>query len=225
MPWLKPGLDLECRRRLDGVNLGNTITRTGIIKEGADTTIRGHHNSPSTLRLFCFGKRILTDREDVAPSGPPRDDLNTIRLIFRWGRAGKRVTKTNFVRFRENGPIHEKAAKKGHAGSAGLGSSTSIDYKPQTTTFEPTTGLESVTFTFRYAPEDWLQARGIISPENPSQKRENSTTPDVIDIDDLESEDDHDVMIVKHLIPAPVAPSMKRQKIKDEDDVKPKLEL
>ncbi|KAG8696503.1 hypothetical protein FRC09_008474 [Ceratobasidium sp. 395] len=244
MPWLKPGFDLECGRRLDGVNFGSTIVRARSIKERTDVTVRGIHSSASTLRLFCFGKRILTDREDVAPSsGPPREELNTIRLEFLWGRAGETTTRTNFTCPKEGGPIHEKAAKKGHTGSAGLGSITAIDYKPKAIHFTPSTIFKPVVFVFRYAPEGWLQARDIMPSENSlSLNREHNITPDVIDVDDLEVEDDHDIMIVKHLarpfafcpalesnfnvpqIPAPVAPSAKRRKIKDEDDTKPKLE-
>ncbi|KAJ1310814.1 hypothetical protein OPQ81_009334 [Rhizoctonia solani] len=71
---------------------------------------------------------------------------------------------------------------------------------------------------FCYAPEDWLRAREIIprSPEpefrddKRTMKRERTTTPDIIDIDDLETDDD-EIQIVKHMIPAPVPPN-KRQR-------------
>ncbi|KAG9093738.1 hypothetical protein FS749_013832 [Ceratobasidium sp. UAMH 11750] len=144
--------------------------------------------------------RILTDQEDIAPShGGPREDLNVIRLTFRWGFAGQTKIRTSFPLPKENGPIHEKAAKKGHTGSAGLGSITSIKHQPRSCAFEPDPELDPVVFIFRYAPEDWLQARGIIPDEHSSQKRDRDATPDIIDIDDLETDDD-DVMVVKHLV-------------------------
>ncbi|KAG8742131.1 hypothetical protein FRC10_002001 [Ceratobasidium sp. 414] len=130
---------------------------------------------------------------------------------------------TNFTLPKENGPIHEKAAKKGHSGSVGLGGTTNIDRRPFTCSFEPALGSEPVVFIFRYAPEDWLHARGIIPDEYLSQKRDRDVTPDVIDIDDLETDDD-DVIVVKHLVPAPVTPGNKRQKIEHDDDAKPQLE-
>ncbi|KAG8748181.1 hypothetical protein FRC12_013906 [Ceratobasidium sp. 428] len=225
MEWLRPGFDLECLRRLDGADLGGSILYARDIKAGADITADGIHTSSSTIRLFSFGKRVLTDREDVAPSlGVRQEDLNAIRLTFLFGRAGSTTTRTEFRPPKENGPIHEKAAKKGHAGSAGLGSTKSISYTPTACTFRPEASIEPIVFIFRYAPEDWLQARGIIPSENTSQlKRERSATPDVIDVDDLEIEDD-EVMIIKHLVPASMPMfSNKKRRLKEEEDVKPNL--
>ncbi|KAG8721677.1 hypothetical protein FRC08_011086 [Ceratobasidium sp. 394] len=224
MEWAQPGLDLQCRPQLDGVEFRSRVVRTCEIASNVDVAWRGLSTNNSTIRLFSFGKRILTDQEDIAPSHDgPRDDLNVIRLTFRWGFAGQTKIRTSFPLPKENGPIHEKAAKKGHTGSAGLGSTTSIKGQPRSCPFEPDPELDPVVFIFRYAPEDWLQARGIISDEHSSQKRDRDATPDIIDIDDLETDDD-DVMVVKHLIPAPVAPSNKRRKIQDKDDTKPSLE-
>ncbi|KAG8696534.1 hypothetical protein FRC09_008408 [Ceratobasidium sp. 395] len=225
MEWLQPGFDIECLRRLDGVNLGSSIVFAREIKAGADITTTGEPTSSSTMRLFSFGKRILTDREDVASSrSVQKEDLNTIRLTFEFGRAASARTRTKFKSFKENGPIHEKAAKKGHAGSAGLGNTKTISYTPMVCTFRPETSIEPIVFIFRYAPEDWLQARGIIPSENASQlKRERSATPDVIDVDDLEIEDD-EVMIIKHLVPASMPMvSNKKRRVKEEEDVKPNL--
>ncbi|KAG9102098.1 hypothetical protein FRC07_010260, partial [Ceratobasidium sp. 392] len=167
-----------------------------------------------------------SNREDVASSnGLSHKDLNTIRITLEWGTAGVSVPQTCFEPAKENGPIHEKAAKKGHAGSAGLGNASNLDYKPMiSSSFELADDIKPSVFIFRYAPEDWLQAREVIRPKNPtSQKRDRDSSPDVIDIDELESDDD-DVIIVKHMAPVPLVTATKRRKIKAEDNVKPELE-
>ncbi|KAG8696502.1 hypothetical protein FRC09_008473 [Ceratobasidium sp. 395] len=226
MPWLHRGFDLNAQVQLDGVELDGVAVYADEIKAGQEASMRGHHTSNSTLRLFSFGKRILTDREDIAPSGGlSQDDLNSIRVTFEWGHAGEEARTTDFVIPEENKPMHEKAAKKGHSGSAGLGGTANLTSESLTCDFKPSDEIKPIVFVFRYGPEDWLQAREIIPPENPpSLKREYSNTPDIIDVDDLEVEDDQDIMIVKHLVPAPVVSNVKRRKIKDEDDVKLKLE-
>ncbi|KAG8736369.1 hypothetical protein FRC10_009394 [Ceratobasidium sp. 414] len=186
---------------------------------------KGQVTNHSSIRLFSFGKRILTDREDIASTKGSQQDLNVIRVTLRWGIAGMSTPQTQFTTPKENGPIHEKAAKKGHTGSAGLGNTTSINYSPRLGLFAPDTGIGPLVFVFCYAPEDWLQARGIVPSKTPSsRKRDRDTTPDVIDIDDLETDDDDDVVVVKHLVPAPAESSGKRRRIKDENDAKPKLE-
>ncbi|KAG9127061.1 hypothetical protein FRC07_000848 [Ceratobasidium sp. 392] len=233
MPWLNPPFDLRCEPQLDGVKFKRNVMRADTIKAGANITIKGQASSSSTLRLFSSGKRILTDQEEVASShNGPQTDLNVIRLTFEWGHSyGGRVT-TSFALPKENGPIHEKVAKKGHVGSVGLGSTTSIDYQLRSCNFKPELGFKPLTFLFRYAPEDWLQAREIIPSEDSSSnavKRERSTTPDVIDLDELEIDDD-DIVVIKHLVPAGGLPSKKRQKVQDkrreveDEDTKPKLE-
>ncbi|KAG8742130.1 hypothetical protein FRC10_002000 [Ceratobasidium sp. 414] len=179
------------------------------------------------MRLFSFGRRTLTDREDIAPStGGLQEELNSIRLTITRGRVTQLGPKKDFTVPKENKTIHEKVAKKGHEGSVGLGDTVKINYQPMVAVgFEPVRGVKPVVFIFRYGPEEWLQARGIIPCENPtSLKRERDPTPDLIDIDDLESDDDDGVTIVKHLVPVAVAPSNKRRKIKGEPDIKPELE-
>ncbi|KAG8709684.1 hypothetical protein FRC09_000523 [Ceratobasidium sp. 395] len=213
-----PGLSVRCKPQLDGVSFQNLVRLSANI--GEPFKCRGQTTSTSSIRLFSFGKRLLTDKEDIAPSkGSPQKDLNTIRVTFEWGEAGIVQPQTNFWVPKENGPIHEKVAKKGHSGSAGLGSASSLQYSPTVVSFfEPARDIQPVVFVFRYAPEDWLQAQGIIPPKNLlTQKRDRDATPDIIDIDNLET-DDEDVTLVKHLVPANT--SSKRQKVKDESETK-----
>ncbi|KAG9120045.1 hypothetical protein FRC07_004626 [Ceratobasidium sp. 392] len=222
----QPNLAVRCRPQLDGVDYQGNIMVSQRIALGMSGECRGQVTGASSIRLFAFGKRLLTDREDVAPSkGSSHKDLNTIRATLQWGTAGTSIPQTHFEAPKENGPIHEKAAKKGHAGAAGLGNSSSLVNKPmQVTFFRPVDDRKSLVFVFHYAPEDWLQARGIIPSRNPtSKKRDRDSSPDVIDIDELESDDD-DVIIVKHMAPVPSAMVAKRRKIKAEDDIKPELE-
>ncbi|KAG9121315.1 hypothetical protein FRC07_002757 [Ceratobasidium sp. 392] len=221
----RPNLSISCRPRLDGVDfLGNMLTaeRVALGKSGK---CRGQVTSTSSMRLFAFGKRLLTDNEAVAPSnGSSQKDLNIIQVKLLWGTAGVPTPQTYFEVPKENGPIHEKAAKKGHTASAGLGNSSNLECKPTCRHFEPSNLIEPLVFIFRYAPEDWLQAQGIMPSKTlSSQKRGRDPTPDIIDIDDLESDDDS-VIVAKYLVPVTTSSSNKRQKVKDQDQVKGKQE-
>ncbi|KAG8721678.1 hypothetical protein FRC08_011087 [Ceratobasidium sp. 394] len=221
---LQTDLDLCCMDRLDGIDFGGSTARAAGI--GTTYKRRGMIIGRSAMRLFSFGRRMLTDREDIAPSkGKSQEELNSIRLTFTWGRVTK-IQPTNISIPKESKIIHEKAAKKGHAGSAGLGDAIKIpDHQPTEAKFESVPWAKPVVFIFRYGPEEWLQARGIIPCGNStSLKRERDPTPDLIDIDDLESDDDDGVTIVKHLVPVTVAPSNKRRKIKGEPNIKPEPE-
>ncbi|KAG8775985.1 hypothetical protein FRC12_001163 [Ceratobasidium sp. 428] len=193
-----PGLSVRCKPQLDGVSFQNLVKLAAYI--GNPFKCRGQTTSTSSIRLFSFGKRLLTDREDIAPSkGSSQKDLNTIRVTFEWGKAGTLQPQTNFWVPKENGPIHEKVAKKGHSGSTGLGSASTLHRPPTVVNFEPVHDIQPLVFVFRYAPEDWLQAQGIMPANSLStQKRDRDATPDIIDIDDLVT-DDEDVTLVKHL--------------------------
>ncbi|KAG8695872.1 hypothetical protein FRC08_007505 [Ceratobasidium sp. 394] len=226
LPDARPGLSLRCLLDLDGIPFRGGVLRPHLITAGFAGKSQGQITSKSSIRLYSFGKRILTDREDIAPStGGSQKDLNVIRVKLEHGTAGESYPQTSFTTPKDNGPIHEKVAKKGHAGSAGLGKPSNLNYNPTVVNFTPTNGIEPSVFVFRYAPEDWLQARGIIpSKPSSSHKRDRDSSSDIIDIDDLETDDD-DVVVVKHLVPASSEPSSKRRKIKSEDDAKTKLEL
>ncbi|KAF8599288.1 hypothetical protein BDV93DRAFT_547007 [Ceratobasidium sp. AG-I] len=228
-------LDLRCTPYLDGVSVSGRSLKAKSIKRGEYREMIGRSTGESSIQLYCFGKRQLTDCEDDAPLTEAYEDLNTIRLKLRWG-TGIRTAKSTCNEPLKPKPIHERMAKKGHSGSAEL--SAPID-RPRraryNVDFTPEPDLEPLVFIFRYAPEDWLQAREIIPPSQLSKnssspepktfkKRARSSTPDIIDIDDLETDDD-EVILVKHMAPVVTPPNKRRRKAKDEQDIKPKLEL
>lgn len=230
------GHDLRCRPHLDGISCSGTYITARRIARKENGTLKGHVCGKLMVQPYCFGKRKLTDNENIAPlSREIQKDLNTIQAKLQWGHVGSDCSPA-YKKIPESRPLHEKMAKKGHSGSAGLdkpkldpGLATGWSF------FEPTPSLQPITFVFRYAPQDWLQAREIIpssqqsgsssSPEpNSTRKRARSATPEVIDIDDLETDDD-EIVIVKHMVPAPTASNKKPRKVKDEEDVKPDLGL
>ncbi|CAE6436451.1 unnamed protein product [Rhizoctonia solani] len=218
-----PKLDLCTTTYLDGVRM------TG--KVWGKRTSTGEHDKQSTgnstARLYEFGQRALTDDDNYSkPDQSLLKSLNTIRLTFEWGRQGKSQPRTTFYTPQELEAIHEKAAKKGHSGAAKLGKIVVSDStSANSIEFTYSKVITPITFVFCYAPENWLCARDIIphSPEPDSQdnhstlKRERSVTPEVVDIDELETDDD-EIQIIKHMIPAPEA-SKKRQRISRAEEV------
>lgn len=230
-----PGLDLRCKPWLDGVELGGWVQHSPRVADGEMGEGSNQSTGPSEARLFEFGKRELTDKEDgVQSNNVLLDNLNTIRVELRWGRGGTFTPRTTASNIKEVGPIHERAAKKGHSGSVQLGKTISI--QAYTCTFDNEPDIKPGIFVFRYASRDWLQAREIIpcspkpecslklkgspKPESPgcrnTQKRAHSSSPEIIDIDDLETDDD-EIVFVKHMVPAPSNSPNKKRKLKDED--------
>ncbi|EUC65548.1 hypothetical protein RSOL_447650 [Rhizoctonia solani AG-3 Rhs1AP] len=228
---LYPGHDLRTTPFLDGVQMSGLITPETCLFEGYSYQHYRQLTGSSTARLYEFGKRTLTDSDDCAkPNESILKDLNTIKLKLNWGNRGELVPCAPSAP-QEIGAIHEKAAKKGHSGAAKLGKVISVPTVSTTVGFTPANTIALVTFVFSYAPEGWLRARGIIprSQESESQgnprdilKRERSTTPDIIDIDDLETDDD-EIQIIKHMVPASVA-NNKRQRVERRDAGRPKKE-
>ncbi|KAG8688389.1 hypothetical protein FRC11_005502 [Ceratobasidium sp. 423] len=224
-----PRYDLRTVPYLDGVRMTGTIWSKEDLIKGCSGTHDMQYTGTSTARLYEFGKRTLTDRDDCPkPDQSLLKDLNTIKLIFDWGREGKPKPPRSFYDPRELGPIHEKAAKKGHSGAAKLGKTITVRPNSSTIPFTGSENIKPVTFVFCYAPEDWLQARDIIprSPEPESQrpqKRARSTTPDVVDVDELETDDD-EIQIVKHMIPAPATGNKRKRTEGRENAPRPKKE-
>ncbi|KAF8599291.1 hypothetical protein BDV93DRAFT_526235 [Ceratobasidium sp. AG-I] len=231
-----PKLDLDCQPRLDGVKYSGRTLLARSIAKGKSGRRNGVSCAESLIRLFQFGKRELTYREDVAsPSHDVREELNTIRMELSWGHADEPKPLLSYSKIPERKPIHERVAKKGHNASAELGNPTFSQPRRRVTYhFNRDKTLRPLVFLFRYASEDWLQAREIIpssqvpkkpsSPQpKPTKKRARSGTPDIIDIDDLETDDE--VVVAKRMAPA-IIPSNKRpRKVKDGEETQPKLEL
>ncbi|KAF8689759.1 hypothetical protein RHS03_09039, partial [Rhizoctonia solani] len=222
-----PKLDIRTTPYLDGVRLRGTAWGKSAFGKHDRQSI-GH----STAQLYEFGERVLTDNDNyLKPDQSILESMNTIKLTLHWGQQSKSRPTRSFCKPQELAPVHEKAAKKGHSGAAKLGKTVVFDSTAEgSVTFEPSKSIKPLNFVFCYAPEDWLRAREIIphSPEPDSQdnqstlKRERSATPEIIDIDELETDDD-EIQIIKHMIPAPVA--NKRQRTTGEkDNVRPKDE-
>ncbi|KAG8731283.1 hypothetical protein FRC11_004578 [Ceratobasidium sp. 423] len=219
-----PRLDLAVYPYLDGVVMSGAICRMANIYPGCTSEFDSHQTGSSTVRLYEFGKRMLTDREDAAkPSDRQLRYLNTIVAKFVWGLAGESRPLSNYGTPQEAGPLNEKLAKKGHSGSATLGRTVARAQLATRSRQFHQVDAKPTTFIFRYASRDWLKARDIIPPSprpSPSPrlglKRERSFSSDVIDIDDLLT-DGEDVVVEKHMVPASVAPKKKQRTVKREE--------
>ncbi|KAL5640710.1 hypothetical protein ACGC1H_001254 [Rhizoctonia solani] len=202
-----PGLDLCAFPYLDGVKLtGGVLYRKNIVR-GEIGQLSKESTGTSSARLYEFGRRVLTDKDaGIKLDSFKAKRLNTIQVDLAWGRGGDSKSKKRFDEYEDIGPIHEKTAKKGHAGAAKLGKTVSID-RATHCSFYPNKTIKQVTFVFCYAPEDWLRAREIIvdTPEPDSQnscgtqKRPRSKTPEAVDVDELDTDDD-EIQFIKHLV-------------------------
>ncbi|CAE6430861.1 unnamed protein product [Rhizoctonia solani] len=88
------------------------------------------------------------------------DQLDTIRLELVWGTIGRLKIRKAFKDVQDIGPIHEKSKKKGLIDAAKLGK-TIYTGRSKSRAFQP-----GHIFIFKYAPESWLRAEGIIPNEN-----------------------------------------------------------
>ncbi|CAE6430800.1 unnamed protein product [Rhizoctonia solani] len=206
--------DLAIHPSLDGSKLTGITRRMCSEFPGQVYELDSHQTGSSTVRLYTFGKRILTDSEGAArPSSMQLQYLNTIVAKFTWGLIDEVRPVSNYSVPQEVAPFHEKLVKKGHSGSAELGRTVTRAQLPnETCKFHSSSAAKPTRFVFRYAPRGWLKARGImpLSPRpSPSSqmksKRERSFDSDVIDIDDLPTDDE------KPMLPAP-ATSRKKQR-------------
>ncbi|CAE6430842.1 unnamed protein product [Rhizoctonia solani] len=203
-----PKHDLRTVPFLDGVQMSGKVSYKHKVAKGLFRQHFRQRTGASTARLYEFGRRTLTDGDDDGKLDPSLlDSLNTVKLVVDWGHGGPSAPRKTFYVPQEVGPIHEKSVKKGHSGAAQLGTAISVS-----------------------ASNDWLRARDIVphGPELDSQnvkgtlKRERSATPDIIDIDDLET--DEDIHTVKHMVPAPVTVGKKQRTLGEEDAAKSKAE-
>ncbi|KAB5592003.1 hypothetical protein CTheo_4527 [Ceratobasidium theobromae] len=144
---------------LDGVPVGGGLLMPN---ETRGIKMTGHAAGNTSERPYYFGKQQLTDDENLSdPTDPRLSELNTIRLVLDW------VYVVGEREFRQSnapsslGPIHEKAAKKAHGDSAGLGDLRSSTARQWYST--QSIGMKKTVLVFHYAPEDWLLAKKIIS--------------------------------------------------------------
>ncbi|KEP54982.1 hypothetical protein V565_009720 [Rhizoctonia solani 123E] len=209
--------DLAIHPSLDGAKLAGVTRRMCSEFPRQIYELDSHQTGPSTVRLYTFGKRILTDREGAAkPSSKELHYLNTIVAKFTWGLIDAVRSASKYSVPQEVAPLDEKSVKKGHSGSAELGKTVTRAQLPnEMCTFHSSSTAKPTRFVFRYAPLDWLKARGIIPlsprPSPSSQikpKRERSFDSDVIDIDDLPTDDE------TPMLPAPAASRKKQRTMK-----------
>ncbi|CAE6490557.1 unnamed protein product [Rhizoctonia solani] len=242
---------------LDGVEMSGDVAPKRVFKAAYTASHFRQLTGRSTARLYEFGTRALTDSDGFAEpdesilgnlntvklifewghkgsdacAGPDESilgNLNTVKLIFEWGHKG-RLSAATFDAPEEVGPIHEKVAKKGHSSAVKLGKTVSVSAVSKGYGFIRDEEIPQVTFVFRYAPQDWLQAEGIILrstepgfQEGSCVKKRALSTLDVIDVDELESDDE--IQIIKHMVPAPTASNKKQRASKQEDIARPKKE-
>ncbi|KEP54981.1 hypothetical protein V565_009710 [Rhizoctonia solani 123E] len=161
----RPDLDLFIYPYLDGVRMCGCSWTNDQVTAG-DIGELGHHpTGPSSFRLYEFGKRKMTDREDTFQTGRPRallNELNTIKIRFAWGHQVEVNERAEFFNDpSEAAPIHEAEAKtmQGLSGSAWLSRNNTVsDYSYSFCDFRPEDGVMSTTFIFRYAP----QGKGLV---------------------------------------------------------------
>ncbi|CAE6526106.1 unnamed protein product [Rhizoctonia solani] len=107
---------------------------------------------------------------------------------------GKLKTRERFKKVSDIGPIREESTKEGTTDAAKLGKTVNIPTS-RSRPFSPDPTLKRAVFIFKYAPESWLRAKGII--RNDSQVRE------YIDVDapdhEIKAEQDTKVGITQRL--------------------------
>ncbi|CUA73667.1 hypothetical protein RSOLAG22IIIB_01195 [Rhizoctonia solani] len=137
---------------------------------------------------------------------PAAGMLNTIQVDLVWGKSsGRSKVRKNFSSVQEIGPIYEKTAKKGLSDAAKLGDTINTS-KSKSRPFNPDPILNKVVFIFNYAPEGWLRAQGILSSDpthnqntQGTLKRERNISPEVVDLDEIDTDDD-EIQIIKHMV-------------------------
>ncbi|CAE6532654.1 unnamed protein product [Rhizoctonia solani] len=231
MEILHPKHDLNTVPILDGIRMSGKVSRKHKVVKGFTRQHFRQRTGASTARPYEFGRRTLSDNYGDRKLVPSlSDSLNTIKLVVDWGYGSPPVPRETFPAPQEVGPVHERAVKKGHDGAAQLGTEISVPPSTDGVVFTSSKEIKPITFTFCYASENWLRARDIIpcSRESDSQDRdgrtlkcERSATLDIIDIDDLETDDE--VHIIKHVAPASATSSKKQRTLKGKSE-KPKEE-
>jgi len=121
----------------------------------------GHEKSDGIEQPYRFGKLALTDDDSVASVDDPRMmELGTIRLVLDWVQVVEQLPFRPTAEVQALGPVHERT-KKARSHNAELGEARRSTKKQWFTT--TSIGRRKTTVVFQYAPEDWLQARGIIT--------------------------------------------------------------
>ncbi|KAF8754093.1 hypothetical protein RHS01_06452 [Rhizoctonia solani] len=145
---------------LDGVPVGGGLL---LPNETRGIKMTGYAAGSNAERPYHFGKQQLTDDDDLSsPDDPRLSELNTIRILLDWVYVTEERAQHQPTGPPPNlGPIHEKAAKKAHGDSAGLGAVRPSAARQWYTT--QSIGMKKTMLVFHYAPEDWLMAKKIIT--------------------------------------------------------------
>ncbi|QRV74977.1 hypothetical protein RhiJN_02992 [Ceratobasidium sp. AG-Ba] len=144
---------------LDGVPVGGGLLMPN---ETRGIKMTGHSAGNVLERPYHFGKQQLTDDESVSdPADPRLLELNTIRLVLDWVYVTEERQYTQPTAPPKLGPVHERAAKKAHGDSAGLGNARPVPPRQWYNT--QSIGMKKTVLVFHYAPQDWLLAKKIIS--------------------------------------------------------------
>ncbi|CAE6427872.1 unnamed protein product [Rhizoctonia solani] len=160
---------------LDGVPVGGGLL---LPNETRGIKMTGYAAGDTAERPYHFGKQQLTDDDDLSsPDDPRLSELNTIRILLDWVYVTEERAKHQPSAAPPGlGPIHEKAAKKAHGDSAGLGAVRPSAARQWYTT--QSIGMKKTMLVFHYAPEDWLMAKKIItSPLNLKLRPPSPTIP------------------------------------------------
>ncbi|CAE6482409.1 unnamed protein product [Rhizoctonia solani] len=198
------GCEVRATPYFDGVRFRSKIGKS-------KGELRGQRVGHTTIRLYQFGRRVFTDDENVPLyDTAPIDDLGTIRVKIDWGYS-QPTDALDYYIDPTRGPIHEKLAKKGFGDSAALGQAVAAP-PSSPVIFVKNKEAQTGSFIFRYASEDWLQAREIIpyplkmepsAKPNPyvklepglDRKRTRAAAQEVIDVDAIEDDDDEIIFI------------------------------
>ncbi|KAG8688388.1 hypothetical protein FRC11_005501 [Ceratobasidium sp. 423] len=106
---LYPGHDIPS---LDGVEMTGVAIAKRHLVEGYSHQHYRQLTGNSTARLYEFGKRVLTDSNNCAKPDKSGQKDQSVPYVFSAPQ--------------DTGPIHEKAAKKGHSGAVKLGKAISV---------------------------------------------------------------------------------------------------
>ncbi|CAE6495401.1 unnamed protein product [Rhizoctonia solani] len=183
------GLDVKATPYLDGEETDCGILMADERAENLRGWLDGHQVGVKKTRPFQFATLELTDNQAKAEQVHP-EDLHTIRVELEWGRSqpqNTRLKKTRpkFSKPKTKGPIYEKMVKTGNHSCARLGSPVPSEPLPYARPFCPVkTNVGQVTFIFRYASADWLQANAVKINQAPNANNDK----EIIDVDQMESE-------------------------------------
>ncbi|CUA70081.1 hypothetical protein RSOLAG22IIIB_00427 [Rhizoctonia solani] len=184
-------LDVQATPYLDGKRMDCGILSADEWAQGMEGWLDGYQVGTRKTCPFQFATLEVTDNQSEAEC-MHLEDLHTIRVELEWGRSGphtRRKTRRRFIKPKTKGPIHENTVKKGNYSCARLGSpipSDALSYVMRP--FRPVeTGMDRVTFIFRYGSADWLRANGIMPLAN-QPRTTDANEKEIIDVDAIESE-------------------------------------